>query len=126
MKVKLDENLGVRGARLLGDGGCDVATVATQGLCSSADDTLIEVCRVEGRTLITLDKDFSSILRFPPARYAGIVVLRLPEPLTPALIEDALRRFLAASAGKDLDGKLWIVDAHRIREFEGPDQQPRP
>ena len=122
MKFKLDENLGARGAHLLGDSGCDVTTVVAEDLCSSSDEMLIDVCRAERRTLVSLDKDFSSILRFPPARCAGIVVLRLPEPLTPAAIEDALRRFLAASAGKDLAARLWIIDAHRIREFEGPEQ----
>ena len=125
MKIKLDENLGARGAQVLEDGGCDVTTVVVEGLCSSSDETLIEVCRAEGRTLISLDKHFSSILRFPPARYAGIVVLRLPEPLALATIEDALRRFLVGSAGQDLAGRLWIIDAHRIREFEGREQPGR-
>jgi hypothetical protein len=45
-------------------------------------------------------------------------VLRLPEPLTPTAIEEALQRLLAAAAGRALAGRLWIVDAQRIREFE--------
>jgi hypothetical protein len=53
----------------------------------------------------------SNILRFAPARFAGIVVLCLPKPLHIEAIEDALRRFLVGSAGKDLSGKLWIIDA---------------
>jgi predicted nuclease of predicted toxin-antitoxin system len=122
VKIKLDENLGARGAQILADGGCDVTTVVEEGLCSSSDETLIELCRAEGRILVSLDKDFSSILRFPPGRYAGIVVHRLPEPITPAAIEDALRRFLEASAGRGLPGRLWIVDRRRIREFEEPEQ----
>lgn len=48
-------------------------------------------------------------------------MLRLPEPLTPAAIDNALRRFLVASAGQNLAGRLWIVDAHRVREFQGPE-----
>jgi hypothetical protein len=46
MKVKLDENLGRRGAQMLRDGGCDVATVVDQALCSATDLTLVEIGRV--------------------------------------------------------------------------------
>ena len=66
ISVKLDENLGNRGQRILVDHGHDVRTVWEQDLAASCDNTLIEVCRVEGRCLVTLDMDFSNPLRYPP------------------------------------------------------------
>ena len=78
MKIKLDENLGNRGAEILRAAGYSVTTVVEEGLTSASDDRLIEVCRSEGKCLVTLDLDFGNPLRFDPSRYSGIVVLRLP------------------------------------------------
>lgn len=100
MKFKLDENFGVRGAKTLTAHGHDVATVAGQQLCSASDLALIEVCRVEGRCLVTFDLDFSNPIRFPPRRYAGIVVVRLPARSGLAEIDAALE-MLAATSGTE-------------------------
>ncbi len=66
MKVELDENLGNRTIERFKDTGHEVATVSAQGFGGSSDDELIEACRAEGRVLVTLDLDFSNVLRFPP------------------------------------------------------------
>lgn len=47
MKLKLDENLGLRCRQLLADAGHDVATVVEQAMMSATDRDLIEACRVE-------------------------------------------------------------------------------
>jgi predicted nuclease of predicted toxin-antitoxin system len=78
VKLKLDENLGVRGADILRAGGHDVATVFEQGLTSAPDTAVATACKTEGRCLVTLDLDFGNPLIFRPSDYAGIVVIRLP------------------------------------------------
>lgn len=74
--------------------GHDVATVVEQGLQSASDPDVIEVCRAEGRCLVTLDLDFSNPLRFNPADYSGIVVLRLPARPTPEDLTDAVQTLI--------------------------------
>lgn len=118
MKLKLDANLGTRGHRVLVDAGHDVSTAASQALASAPDEALIAVCTAEGRALLTLDTDFANALRYPPARHAGIVVVRAIPRATAVDIETALRALLRAIGDSSLAGRLLIVDpSGRVREY---------
>ena len=115
MNLKLDENIGRRAARLLAAEGHDVATVRGQDLGGVADERLFDVCRGEARTLVTLDRDFGQVLRFPPETSAGIVVLDLTPRPTAATLVARLQDFLAFSKTRSPVGELWIVEAARVR-----------
>ena len=118
MRFKLDENLGNRGAELLRNAGHEVATVFEQHLNGASDPTVVSICTEEGRCLITMDRDFTNPLLFPPQNYAGIVVLRLSSNPDGGEIFYALRTFLLALNGREnLVGKLWIVRRNRVREY---------
>lgn len=77
MKLKLDENIDLRIISLLRLAGHDVATVPEQGLSSVPDVEVIDVCRREGRCLVTADRGFGNRLRkkrFPPRYRMGLVI----------------------------------------------------
>ena len=123
MKLKLDENLGLRIAELLRLAGHDVTTVPSQNLYSSSDKNLLETCRVERRCLVTLDLEFGNPLLFKPSAYEGIAVLRLPSKPTPDDLLRAIRTLAGGLAKKEIRGKLWIIQRGRIREYQAPDEE---
>lgn len=115
MKIKIDENIGHRGADLLKVGGHDVMTVREQELQGASDETLFKVCADEGRILITLDHDFGQVLRFPPEQSAGLVVLEPGVRVSIQSLLDRLQDFLSLAEVQSPTGALWIVEPGRIR-----------
>jgi predicted nuclease of predicted toxin-antitoxin system len=114
MRFKIDENLPIEVAILLRQAGHDAMTVAEQGLSGSSDSTLAALCQDEERAMLTLDLDFADIRTYPPAEYAGIVVLRLLRNDAPH-IQAVVGRMLPLMKTEPLPGHLWIVDEQKVR-----------
>jgi predicted nuclease of predicted toxin-antitoxin system len=115
VRFKLDENIGRRRLDLIRASGHDVMTVRDQGLQGIADEQLFEVCVAEGRALITLDRDFGQVLRFPPENSAGIIVLEIGPRATLQGILDRLRDLLEVVETRAVAGALWIIEPGRVR-----------
>jgi predicted nuclease of predicted toxin-antitoxin system len=115
VKLKLDENIGHRGLEFLKTSSHDVMTVWDQNLHGVSDERLFEVCAAEGRALVTLDRDFGQVLRFPPEKCAGIIILDVGPRATVQGIVDRLRDFLAVLEATPVAGALWIVEPGRVR-----------
>ncbi len=123
MKFKLDENFGTRTQQIFQTSGFNVLTVRDQRLQGCSDQQLYEVCCSEKRCLVTLDLDFSDVLRFPPHQASGIVVIRVPHnPMLP-LLEQLIRQFLKALETMPIDKKLWIVETGRIRVHQADEKE---
>lgn len=114
MKFKLDENLSPSLATLFVNSGHDARSAVQQALGGQPDERVIDVCRREQRTLVTLDLDFSNILAYPPTEFAGIVVLRLADQAH-ITVEAAIRRVVELLPQEQVVGTLWIVEERRIR-----------
>jgi predicted nuclease of predicted toxin-antitoxin system len=114
MKFKIDENLPIEVAVALREAGHDAMNVVDQGLGGGADASVAEVCRREGRSLVTLDVDFANVQAYPPRDYPGLVVLRLQRQDKPHVL--AVVAAVVPLLGEEtLEGRLWIVDESRLR-----------
>lgn len=114
MRFKLDESLSPSLKDLLVRTGHDVETVRQESLIGAADSRIAAVCRREGRCLVTADEDFAQILDYPPAEYAGLVVLRHPRPTLKGMA-GLVRELASAVRTESPAGRLWIVEPGRIR-----------
>jgi predicted nuclease of predicted toxin-antitoxin system len=114
MRFKLDENLPIRAAEVLRAAGHDTANLLDQVAAGARDASVAELVRRGERVLITLDLDFADIRAYQPSDYRGIVVLR-PRRSSADEILRLLSRVATAIEREPLEGRLWIVEGHRIR-----------
>jgi len=99
---------------MLSHGGLQADSVADEGLTGADDSALAAKCRSEGRILVTLDLDFANIRAYPPAEYAGIIVLR-PKRQDKQSVLALVHRLTLVLANRPPAGELWIVEPDRIR-----------
>jgi predicted nuclease of predicted toxin-antitoxin system len=81
------------------------------------DPDVIATAQKLDAILLTLNGDFADIINYPPTSYGGIMALQVrnhPEIL-PAIVM-RLSTYLGEHAGREhYTGKLFLVEAHRIR-----------
>ena len=114
MRFKLDENLSPTLATGFLAAGHEAHSALEQALGGASDPRIIEVCRLEGRALVTLDLDFANIQRYPPGRYSGIMVLRLGTQAQ-GPVAAGLTNAIALLQREALSGRWWIVEVGRVR-----------
>jgi len=94
LKIKADEDLPGSVAVRLRGAGYLAETVVEEGMGGTNDPALWRAVQAEGRFLITADKGFADVRKYPPGTHQGVLLLRPNEdgigPLD-ALVEMVLR-----------------------------------
>jgi predicted nuclease of predicted toxin-antitoxin system len=79
MRIKLDESLPSSIVGLLEKRCIEADTVIGEKLQGASDSRVLEAARQTDRLLLTLDRGFGDIRRYPPGTHPGIIVLRLED-----------------------------------------------
>jgi len=114
-KFVVDESMPRSTARELRQFGYWAEDVRDVSLRGSDDDTVFSYAQARQATLVTADRDFEDIRRFPLGTHYGIVVVRVPEILPTWVVNDELLKALKQLRGQSLHGALVIVELGRIR-----------
>jgi predicted nuclease of predicted toxin-antitoxin system len=112
----VDANLPGSAARVFQDHGYEAVHVRDFGLGDAPDSQIAALAQIDGFTLVTRDMDFADIRRYPPEKYAGLMVLRLPDDANAHEINDVLAKFCRnPSWVVGLPGRLAILEPDRLR-----------
>ena len=115
MHIKVDEDLPQAVAQILRRHGYDCSTVSEQRMRGWQDPALWKAVQAHGQFLITADKGFGDVRRYPPGSHGGVLLLRPTEdgirPLL-ALVEQVLTNVPNLA---DLEGMLTVASPQGLR-----------
>ena len=101
----------------LRDAGHELLRLKDNIPTDSPDSVVISKAQELNSMLISLNGDFADIVMYPPEKYRGIISLQIRNH--PEIIPQIMGRltdFLSSHSDAEYyDGKLLLVEAHRIR-----------
>jgi len=116
MRFLIDEDLPRSVQGLLLKAGHDSIDVRDTDLRGAGDAEIASYAKKHSLCLLSGDIGFADIRNYPPAKFCGIVILRLPSEAGTSVILSLLRNFLQdVDLVNNLQGKLAIVEFGHIR-----------
>lgn len=108
MKIIADENVFEPILDFLKNEGHEVINVRANGLSGISDDKIYNLAVTQQLVIVTMDKDFSRMIRFPPERCGGIIVVKLYRMTVEKTTELFKHYFKTLDLGK-INRKLVII-----------------
>jgi len=114
-KFVIDEDMPRSTGKILKEHGYDVKDIRDHGLRGATDEEIYEFAQKEEAVILTGDRVFGNILRFPLGDHFGIVVEHFPTEMpTMDMNRYLLERFKDLSE-EDFRGNVIIIETAKIR-----------
>jgi len=114
MKMFANENLFEPIIDFLRSRGHDVLSIRDSGLSGISDDEVYQRACREKLVIVTMDKDFSRMFRFPPQKCGGIVVVKIYKRTVDETLS-IFKRFYESLQEKDILENLVIITPEGVR-----------
>jgi predicted nuclease of predicted toxin-antitoxin system len=114
MKFLADENLYMPIVNILRDNGHNVLSILEEGKTGAPDEDIFQIAVSENRIILTMDKHFTNMLRFPSYQCGGIIVVRLYK----IRVDKATRlffKFFNELLERDIKKNLIIISRKKVR-----------
>ena len=114
MKMFANENLFEPIIDFLRSRGHDVLSIRDSGLSGISDDEVYQRACREKLVIVTMDKDFSRMFRFPPQKCGGIVVVKIYKRTVDETLS-IFMRFYESLQEKDILENLVVITPEGVR-----------
>lgn len=115
LKFVIDEDMPRSTGRILKQRGYDVRDIRDYGLRGAEDEEIYEFAQREQAVILTGDRDFGDILRFPLGKHFGIVIAHFPSEMPTIEINRYLIERFKDLSEDDFGGNLIIIEPGKIR-----------
>ena len=117
-RILVDEDMLRPTAGLLQSLGIHAIDLRDVGLKGATDDEVFGYAQKQGMIIISRDKEFGNIVKYPLGTHHGIIWVNLPYTFIRQQILDAVKRFFVEVERNKLLNHLTILEVgrYRIRE----------
>ena len=114
MNIIADENIYEPIIEFLKSEGHNVLSVRNSELSGNSDDDIYKVAVKNKLLIITMDKDFTRTLRFPPEQCGGIIVIQLYR-MTVNDATETFKKLFKSMNQKKISNRLVIITKDEVR-----------
>jgi predicted nuclease of predicted toxin-antitoxin system len=114
MQIKVDEDLPRQVIALLHEKGYKADSVVEQGMAGWKNSEIWRKIQTESRFLLTADKGFADLRRYPPGTHSGILLLRPDQDGIRPIVE-LLEKVLQSYDFAALAGTITVVTPRGVR-----------
>ncbi len=115
LKFVIDEDLPRSTGIILKENGYDVLDIRDHGLRGKSDEKIYEFAQGNEAVVLTGDRGFGNIQRFPLGGHSGIVISLFPNEMSTSVINQKLLVGLKCINEEDYKGNVIIIDSLKIR-----------